>query len=95
MATFTLTNPVRVGDLETGIIIDRINLVAISFNFQGSNAIMSFVFEHASGWTYTITLRDAEGIAGLAALRGTYPNLERDMLNYLIAQGKLPPGTAS
>ena len=57
MATLTLTTPVHVGDLVNGITVDKLDLVSVSVNFQGTTAIASFMLRHtASGWIHTVTL---------------------------------------
>lgn len=96
MAKFTLTTPVRVGDLNTGITIGQLTLVAFSMNFQADIPTVSITLrDTASGWLHSVMLTDAEAFAGLAAIRAAFPTLETAILTYFANQGKLPAGTVS
>ncbi|HZP31888.1 MAG TPA: hypothetical protein VFB23_00900 [Candidatus Acidoferrales bacterium] len=100
---FTLTTPQNVGDLNNPILIDVLAVTAISFNFDpaltGSSTpqmIVSIVLKHLpSGWSHNIVYKgNADGAAALAWFNSNFAqNLVTAVLNRLVADGKLPPGT--
>jgi hypothetical protein len=92
MATLTLTAPVRVGDLMTGITVSSLTLVSISMNFQTS--VVSVVLaDPASGYSYPVTLTGTNAATALTALATAYPNLQKQILGYV--SNLLPAGTVS
>ena len=94
MATLTLATPVRIGDLNNGITVDKLDLVSVSINFQGATPIVSVMLRHAaSGWIHTVTLTGATGDAQWTALKAAFPAFEKQVLTLLAAN--LPAGTIS
>ena len=98
----TFTTRPTIGDLENQITIDRLRVVAISFNRQASHVadntvVLSILLEHpASGWTHNVVY---EGAAALAEARlintgnFTGKSLHTRILEKLLADGKIPAGT--
>jgi hypothetical protein len=100
---FVLTTPQHVGDLNSGINVDQLEIVAISLNLQpsyigaGGTAVLSIVLQHlASGWQVTFTYRDASALAFWGAIDPAVAGgLIGAIWNKLVADAKLPPGTAN
>jgi hypothetical protein len=102
---FTLTTPLTIGDLSDRLTITRLQLAAISFNFQDiyaskGAAVMSAVLEDPdSKHTFTITYGgsgfsgDVSALAAWRALDTATNKVTQAIFAKLIADGKLPPGT--
>ena|SRR5690349_9403999 len=103
MPTYQLNTPSTVGDLANPITVSQLNVTAISFQFDPSltggavpQMIVSVVLkEPVSGWSHTVTYRgNTEGAAVLKWFSTNFQtNLVTAVLNRLMADGKLPPGT--
>ncbi|HEV2194030.1 MAG TPA: hypothetical protein VGR55_00470 [Candidatus Acidoferrum sp.] len=93
MATLKLTTPTRIGDLNNGITIDALDLKAISVSFQRASAEVSIILQHSSGWTHNLVLRDSDGDSAWIAIKGAFPNFEKQILTLLAPH--LPAGSLS
>jgi hypothetical protein len=94
MATLTLQSSFRVGDLANGVIVDKLDLVSVSINFQpeNKNAIVSVMLRHpASGFIHTVTISGSDGDLQWAAIKAALPAFEKQILTLIAA--KLPTGT--
>ena len=100
----TFTVPLAVGDIDNQITIDRLRVVALSFNRQASHeaagtVVLSVVLEHpGSTWTHNVVYIGAEALT-LARLMNTadfsIKSLHTRILQKLLADGKIPAGTVS
>lgn len=100
----TFTTPRNVGDLDNQITIDRLKVVAISFNRQASHeaagtVVLSILLEHpASGWTHNVVYVGADALVQARLINTgnfTTKSLHTRILEKLLADGKLPAGIIS
>ena len=100
----TLTTPITIGDLDNQTIIDRLKVVAISFNRQASHeaagtVVLSILLEHpGSGWTYNVVYRGVDALIQAKLINtGDFStkSLQMRILEKLLADDKLPPGIVS
>lgn len=96
---YTLTNPITVGDLTNPLLVDKLELSAISLNFEPERtitgtAILSIVMVHrASGYKVNIVYSDATALAFWTALNTANSLVTKAVFAKLTADGKLPAGT--
>ena len=103
MPKFKLTTPVEVGDLSNRVLVDELEVSALSFQFDPVLAglptpqmSVSIVLTHRAS-TYKMNVLYQGSIDGAAALAWFNTNwaqqLVTSVLTKLIADGKLPAGT--
>ena len=100
----TFTTSKTIGDLDNQITVDRLKVVAISFNRQASHeaagtVLLSILLEHpATGWTHNVVYEGAEALTYARLINTgdfTAKSLHTRILEKLAADGKLPAGTIS
>jgi hypothetical protein len=95
---YTLTSPITVGDLTNPIIVDKLELSAVSLNFEPERtatgtAVLSIVLVHrASGYKVSIVYSDATALAFWNALNTASSVVTKAVFTKLNADGKLPAG---
>ena len=94
--------PPTIGGIDNQIVIDRLKVVAISFNRQASHeaagtVVLSILLEHsATTWTHNVIYEGAEALAYARLINtGDFSakSLHTRILEKMLADGKLPAGT--
>ena len=94
--------PPTIGGIDNQIVIDRLKVVAISFNRQASHevagtVVLSILLEHpASRWTHNVIYEGAEALTYARLINtGDFSakSLHTRILEKMLADGKLPAGT--
>jgi hypothetical protein len=97
--TFTLSTPIQVGDLTNPILIDKLELSSVSFNFEPERssqgtAILSVVLVHRpSGYKHNVVYDDSSALEFWKHIEQEEEVISKEVLGKLIADGKLPAGT--
>lgn len=93
---YKLATPVHVGDLNSPLQVDALEISALSFNLDvehKDHAILSVVLIHrASGWKHTVTYQDGTALAFWNALNGGNA-VSSVVFAKLTADKKLPEGS--
>lgn len=95
---YTLTDPVKVGDLQQSIPVSSLQLVSISINYEPAHAdqgtaILSInLIDPVSKYPVNIVYQDA---SALAMARLIESQIGPEILLKLANDGKLPAGTIS
>ncbi|HEV1992515.1 MAG TPA: hypothetical protein VGR34_06590 [Candidatus Dormibacteraeota bacterium] len=92
---YTLATPVNVGDFNKPLLIDKLELSAVSINLDiadPAKAVLSIVLIHrASGWKLTIIYEDATSRSFWNSLN-TANAVTQAAFTKMVADGKLPAG---
>ena len=93
---YKLTTPATVGDLANSISVDMLELKSLSLTFDPLRPVLSIVLIHpASGWEHVVTYTDSSAVQFWAqTLAAQFDEIANAAIQKLVADGKLPPGTA-
>jgi hypothetical protein len=96
----TLGTPIRVGGLDNGIVVDQLEIVAISINLmpghlKDGNGVLSVVLEHPpSGWQTTVKYIDSSVLEFWGAIdQNVLTTLIQAVWDKLQADKRIPNGT--
>ncbi len=92
---YKLKNPATIGDLANPVLIEELELFSMSMTFDPEEPVLSVVLIHrTSGWKHVVTYTDPTAVEFWAHLyEAEFDFLRRAVLQKLVADGKLPPGT--
>jgi hypothetical protein len=92
---YKFAQPVRVGDLNSAILVDELEFKTMSLSFDPQDPVVSVVLVHkATGWTHNVIYTDSTAVEFWArTMEAQFDLICRSLVEKMSVDAKLPAGT--